>query len=205
MIADASLDAQAERTDLARRRTVRVAPAARVAVPPRRDDAVGGAGRDERRLEGTHERADQEAPLVKPDDGIRHELAGPVVGDLAATLGSNDRDAASGELLVAREDVGRVRLPAEGQDGGMLQQQELVADRACRALIDEPLLQRVGIAVGHATQPLGTQRRRLTGRLPGGRIRTGIDQRGLHRATIAGACPNAVRWGLAAMAGRIAR
>ncbi len=142
---------------------------------------------------------------MQPDDRIRHELAGAVVGDLPATLGSDDRDAASGQFLVTREDVGRVGVAAQGQDGWMLQEQELVPDRACHAFVDEPLLQRVRLVVRHATEPPGVQRRRLTGRLPGGRVRTGIDQRGLHRATIAGARPQAVRGGLASSAGRIAR
>ena len=175
-----------------------------MAVPPPGDDAAGRARRDERRLEGTHERAHQQAALVQPDDRIGHELAGAVVGDLPAALGSDDRDAASGEFLVTREDVGRVGLPAQGQDGWMLQEQELVPDRAGHAFVDEPLLHRVRLVVVHATEPPGVQRRRLTGRLPGGRVRTGIDQRGLHRATIAGARPKALRGGLASSAGRIA-
>ena len=143
VIADATLDAQAQCPDLAGRGPVRVAPAAGMAVAPPGDDVVGGAGRDERRLERTHERAHQQAALVQPDDRIGHELTGAVVRDLPAALGPLDRDAASGEFIVAREDVGRVGVAAQGQDGRMLQEQELVPDRAGHALVDEPLLEGV--------------------------------------------------------------
>ena len=63
MVADAALDAQAERADLARSRAVRVAPAAGVAVAPAAATPSVGAGRDEGRLERADERPDQQAAV----------------------------------------------------------------------------------------------------------------------------------------------
>ena len=76
----------------------------------------------------------------------------------------------------------------------MLEQQQLVRDRAGRALVDEPLLQRMRIGVVDAAEPARVQRRRSAGQVPGGRIRPGIDQGRLHPRTIAGAPTHAVRW-----------
>ena len=75
VVADAALDAQAEGADLARRRAVRVAPAAGMAVAPGGRHAERGAGLDEGRLERAHERAHQQLALVEPEDRVGHELA----------------------------------------------------------------------------------------------------------------------------------
>ena len=47
-----------------------------------------------------------------------------------------------GQIIVAREDVGRVGVPAQGQGRWMLEEQELILDRPGHVLVDEP----VGIA-----------------------------------------------------------
>ena len=113
VVADATLDAEAECADLARLRTVEVAPAARVALATSRLDAEGAAGIDQRRLERADERSEQQAALVQADDRIRHELAGTVVGDLPATLDPFDRDApAASSALVARMCAGSECLPS---------------------------------------------------------------------------------------------
>ena len=115
VVADAALDAQAERADLARRRAVRVAPAAGVAVAPAGRDAEGRAGRDERRLEGADERPDQQAAVARRDDRIGHELARAVVRHLAAALDPDDLDAARGAASPrSRQDVRRVGRAGRG-------------------------------------------------------------------------------------------
>ena len=64
VIADAAFDAQAERADLARLGAVRIAPAARVAVAPRRPSTPSAAQVvDEGRLERPDERPDQQAAV----------------------------------------------------------------------------------------------------------------------------------------------
>ena len=72
-----------------------VAPAARVAVAPAGLDAERGAGRDQRRLERPDERSDHAGRgRDSADDRVRHQLAGTVVGHLAAALDPDDLDAA---------------------------------------------------------------------------------------------------------------
>jgi hypothetical protein len=67
----------------------------------------------------------------------------------------------------------------------MLQEQELVLDRASGPLVDEPLLEGVRGRVIKPTEPSGVHWRYDAGRLPAGRVRPGIGQ-GLHAGTIAG-------------------
>src|SRR5205823_3211163 len=128
VIAHAALDPEAQRPDLPRRPGRGLAagratdPAARMAVT-----AVGGnaqlrAGRDHRLLERGHERAYEEGPVAEPQDRIGDELAGAVVRDLAAPLDPDDLDPAPPQLARAREDMALVGLPAERQDGIVLEQ-----------------------------------------------------------------------------------
>src|SRR5438552_939108 len=56
VIRDPAFDTEAEGADLARVDAIGIAPAARVAVPPRCVDAVCGARRHEGRLEGADKR-----------------------------------------------------------------------------------------------------------------------------------------------------
>ncbi len=93
VIADAALDADPERADLARRRAVRVDPATGVTVAAAGVDAVAGAGLGHGRLQGTHEGPQQDAPIGQADDGIGDQLAGSVIGDLAAALDPDELDA----------------------------------------------------------------------------------------------------------------
>ena len=76
----------------------------------------------------------------------------------------------------------------------MLQEQQLVGDLAGRALVDQTALQDVRIGVVDPAEPAGVQGRGLAGRVPGERIRPGIDQGRLHSRTIAGGRVNAVGW-----------
>jgi hypothetical protein len=147
----------------------------------------GGTRRDEGRLERSDERPEEQAALVQPDDGIGDQLARTVIGHFAATLDPLDRDAPSRELSRAREDVRGVGLATQGQDRGMLQEQQLVGDLAGRSLVDQPTLEGVRIGVVDSAQPAGVQRRAIAGSVPGERVRPGIDQGRLHARTIAGA------------------
>ena len=158
MIRRAPLDADAERADLARLGSVGVDPAAGVAVAAGGFDTVSGAGRDERRLQRTDERAEQQLAIGETDDGIRDQLAGAVVRDLAAALDAEDLDTACGELGRCREDVRLVRLASEREDRGVLEEEELVGDRAARAGGRQPFLQIPGISVRDAPQPVRLER-----------------------------------------------
>ena len=125
---------------------------------------------------------------MHPDDGIGDQLTRAVVGDLAAALDPLDLDASSLELLGRRQDVRRVGVLAEGQDCRVFEQQQLVADAGVGSVIDEPLLERVRLAVVDATEPPRAQRRHAFG----GRAQRGtrIDEGGLHARTIAGVRPD---------------
>ena len=148
-----------------------IAPAAGMAVAPTGGDAERRAGVDQRRLERADERPQEQPPLVQAHDRIGDQLARPVVGDLAATLDALDLDAARASSLGRREDVRRVGVPPERQDGGMLEQQQLVADPTGRALVDEPLLEGLGVAVGDPPEPARLERRAPTGAVGEGSVR----------------------------------
>ncbi len=123
---------------------------------------------------------------MQADDRIRHQLARTVIGDLASALGALDRDAASGQLRIGGEDVRGIGLAAQGQHGGMLEEQQLVPDHVIGALVDEAPLEPVRFGVVDPAEPSSVQRRRAAGQVPGGRIRPGFDQGRLHPRTIAG-------------------
>ena len=103
VVADAALDAQAERADLAggRPRPPSIQqpgwPSRRIASTPRR-----GAGLDHRRLERRDERPDEQAAVAEPQDRVGDELARAVVGHLAAALDADDLDAARRRAPAAR-------------------------------------------------------------------------------------------------------
>ena len=65
----------------------------------------------------------------------------------------------------------------------MLQQKELVLDAPRRAFVDEPLLERVRVAVVDQAQPTSLERRRIEGRRAHG---SGSIEKGGHARTIAG-------------------
>ena len=106
----------------------RLDPAAGVALAPVGDDPEGGAGLGHRRLEGAHERPEQQAAPGQRDDRIGDELAAAVVRDLATALDPDDLDPARGEELGRGADMALVGLAAEGQDRRVLDEQELVRD-----------------------------------------------------------------------------
>src|SRR5262249_18519747 len=152
VIGDATLDAQAQRPDLPER-PIRAAvdPAAGVAVASNRLDTEPGARLDHGRLEGRDQRADEQAAIAEAEDRGSDQLAGPVGRHLAAALDPDDLDAASGKLPWRGEDMARIRLPAEGQHGIVLEEQEPVADLARRTLPDELLLELPGLPVPDPT------------------------------------------------------
>ena len=127
-------------------------------------DAVGGAGRDEGRLEGAHERPDHQAALAERDDRVGDELARAVVGHLAAALDADDLDAARGEVGRVGPDMRGVRRPTEGQDRGVLEEEQPVADPTVRTLGHESLLEGERLAVLDPPQPRRDDRPRLGGR-----------------------------------------
>ena len=153
VIADAALDAQAERPDLSRLGAVRIDPAAGVAVTTGGLDAVRGARGDERSLERADKRANEQATRREGQDRIRHELARTVIGDLPAALDTDHIDAAGGQVLWSRTDVRRVGSPSEGQDGWVLEEEEPVTDGTVRPFGHETLLERQCLVIIDPSEP----------------------------------------------------
>ena len=195
MVAHPALDAQTERADLARLWAVRVAPTPRVAGADPGGDPLGRTRFDHGRFERPHEGAYEDPAVVQLHDRVGHELPGAVVGHLTAALDADDLDAAARELGRRGEDVARVGLPPEGQDGRMLDEQEPVADLASRPRVRELPLERPDRPVVRASEPHDFERPcfgfvdRAKGRAWLGRCVM------IHRGTIAGRPRAAVRRG----------
>ena len=75
------------------------------------------------------------------EDGITHQLARTVIGDVASAVGLKQGDAAAGQQLVAGHDVLTVGIPAQGEHRGVFDQQQHVADMLLLAQGAQLLLQ----------------------------------------------------------------
>jgi hypothetical protein len=128
-----------------------------VALAARDRDAKRRTGLDERGLERSNQRPNEQPALVQIDDRVRHELARAVVGDFSAALDPPNLDPAGGELIGAGPDMARIGVAAEGQDGRMFEQEQLVADHAGGALADQSLLPCMRILIGDPAQPASMQ------------------------------------------------
>jgi hypothetical protein len=86
---------------------------------------------------------------TKVDDRVPNELAGSVVGDVAAASRHVDFNAAVREQLAAREDMRApaVALHPERQHMRMLHEQEHVVDMSRPTLLDQLALKRERLAV----------------------------------------------------------
>ena len=87
------------------------------------------------------------------EDGVPDELAGAVVGDVAAAARLVHGDAGVHERAGGRYDIGLLAacLHAQRDDGRMLEQKERVADATGAAVFDELLLQmEAGVVVDPA-------------------------------------------------------
>ena len=81
------------------------------------------------------------------EDRVRHELPGPVVGDVPSPARFDHVHAGTEHVLF-------LRAAPERDDGIVLEQEQRVADLARDAPLHEPLLQRVRLRVRNATQPV---------------------------------------------------
>ena len=86
------------------------------------------------------------------EDGVADELAGAVIGDVAAAIDLVKRDAALGEQFVGGEDVGAVGVAAEGQDRRMLEQEQHIFDAALVAQVGDLCLEAQRLVVSHAPE-----------------------------------------------------
>ncbi len=89
------------------------------------------------------------------DDRVADDLPGTVVGDIAAAAGFVDGDASRLEQRGRGEDVraASVASDAEREHVGVLEQQQLVVNRAGFSLLHERALQRQRVVVRDAAKP----------------------------------------------------
>ncbi len=109
-----------------------------------RRDAVVADRPNQHVFEIAHVAVDVAAIRVQVDDRIADDLAGPVIGDVAAAAGFENLDAAGASASGSRQDVraSTVAADAERQDVGMFDEEQQVAERAGPAILDQRALQR---------------------------------------------------------------
>ena len=92
---------------------------------------------------------------LQVDDRIADDLPGTVIRDVAAASRLVDFDTSTREHLVRRENVraSTVSPNAEGQDVGMFDEEQHVADAARAAILDERSLERERFTVRHEPKP----------------------------------------------------
>ncbi len=94
---------------------------------------------------------------LQVEDGVADELAGAVVGDVAAATGLEQLDRIRGALSFVEQHVRRVTRRAERDDVRVLKQQERVIDVAGTTPADELLLQLQPLCVGDGAEPGNTE------------------------------------------------
>jgi hypothetical protein len=75
--------------------------------------------------------ADPEVSVAEVEDGVGDELAGAVIRDVAAAVYFDDVDAALREGVARLKQVGLVGVSAEGEYGGVFDQEEGFRRLAC--------------------------------------------------------------------------
>jgi hypothetical protein len=121
-------------------------------APAGRDALVGEGGGD-----GPLERRDVLHDVPDADDRIADELAGAVVGDLAAAVDVDDVDALRAVPVLAHAELAGGRAPPAGVDRLVLEEQERVRDRAGLARGAQAFLEIVRRAVLHDAEVDGPQ------------------------------------------------
>ncbi len=85
--------------------------------------------------------------LGEKEDGVGHQLAGAVVGDVSAALHVDDLDVLGFQLGSGNQDVGGAAGAADGEDLGMLGQHEGVGDLFPEPFGDQIKLEGAGFFV----------------------------------------------------------
>jgi hypothetical protein len=110
-------------------------------------DAEPHAGVDDGVLEVAQELVEVALAVAEQEDGVRDDLAGAVIGDVAAPLDLDHLD------IAGHEDVLRgLAATAEREHVRMLDDEERVGDGPYLALLDEPDLLGPDVAVGRGAE-----------------------------------------------------
>ncbi len=116
-------------------------------------DAVVGEQRDQRRRQVPDVAAQVAAVGRQVEDGVADELAGAVVGDLAAAVGLDHFDAAPRPLGRRQQDVGLGCVAPERVDMGVLEQQQPLGPVAVAQGLARLDLQLEGARILDAPEP----------------------------------------------------
>jgi len=100
------------------------------------------------------------------EDRIADDLAGPVIGDVAAASGLDDVESPRPERLRRQEEVLHSRVAPEREDRIVLEEKEGVGDAAGLPLRDEARLQVEPLRVRHAPEVTHLQRPHRARRRP---------------------------------------
>src|SRR5579884_3852915 len=111
-------------------------------------------GVDERLFDGANIRDYVALPFAEIEDGVTDDLAGAMIGDVAAAIGVMELDAGALENLGRREEICKMAVPAQRDDMGVLDDEERVGDFAALARVDELFLDGEGFGVGDIAQVL---------------------------------------------------
>ena len=105
------------------------------------------------RLQGTHV-AHRTAQGTNVNDWITHQLTGPVVGNLTATVDFVNVDAELGEGFAIEQHIVHAAPSAQGVDVRVLKQQHRVSDAVLLPQLHQGYLQRPRTPVLHLPQPV---------------------------------------------------
>lgn len=92
------------------------------------------------------------AEAAQIEDRVTDELSWSVESDVAAAIAVEDLDAAGGQVFGWGENVGRLGVSAEGDDGWVLEQEKKIGDLAGLTQIDEFLLETEAVGVGDGSE-----------------------------------------------------
>lgn len=115
-------------------------------------DAEIGGGSNHGLFEGTDVPVNVAADKTEIENGIADNLAGAVIGDIAATVGFAELDIFLAEDMFGGEKIFLAGVAAERKDVGMLAEEQDVVDGAGFAGGDEALLKGVGVGPGEEAE-----------------------------------------------------
>jgi hypothetical protein len=89
---------------------------------------------------------------AKVDDGISNQLAGPVIGNVAAAVDLVHLNATAGQEQLTSEDVRAMRVAAERYYRGMFEEEQRVVNLVSLSRSDDLLLDGETLRIGDATE-----------------------------------------------------
>ena len=127
-------------------------PHARASRNAESANAEAGSSLNHGLLELAHVPHDVTPNSVQVENGIADDLAGTVIGDIAAAIGRVKFDAVLAQKVLGNAQVLAFAVAAEGNDVGMFAKEQEIGGRADFARSNEALLERRGFAVSDPSE-----------------------------------------------------